>query len=274
MNYEECIALMAQCDFTLPDADMGIVNSISNELRELSLQAASNASNSKTNSAFSATKHSTNHYTKKEGKPSWRNPAIKRKDTNSRGPSSSAGSQQNQRKSESVSVKEKGDELKSDWRASSSTTKKKSSFTKQINLILNSAVETNADTIVDRIIKLLEDETESNSNDNYQKICEQIVTNAFAQPFYSETYVSIVQALARMDAFDVWNFVLQKCLAMAERVLSGKQTNRHEIKGFGPFMAHAYRLTAVDDVTMTGILSSFMVAINTEDSTTVRDYLL
>ena len=162
--------------------------------------------------------------------------------------------------------------VKPTWR--SKNQEKTSSLYKQINLILNSVVETNAISISNRIQQLLlSHKEEPNLDDLYVKMSTQLIVNAFAQSLYSEAYATIISILTtNIKNSDFRKLIIENCKHNLNQVITGKNTSSHELKGCGSFYAHLCRIQFLSDsdyetflVDMTKTLTNPELAVQVRD---------
>jgi adenylate kinase len=217
LSFEECVALSSCTHQPLPKHVLVIVRRIESELKELEVQ-----------------KYTTQPSRGKE------HPISKRNNTSSwrtaGGPSTNTQSSSTKNNSKRMATATAtATATSTTWRIpprpSPPTT-----LPKQINLILNSIVETNADSIADRIHHLLAKYTAEDLNDVYDKMSTQLIVNAFAQSIYSEAYVSILKSSGSIFC----QMLLRKCDDSLQKIISGQTTLIHESKGCGTFYAHLF----------------------------------
>jgi hypothetical protein len=156
-----------------------------------------------------------------------------------------------------------GDLAGGEWRGS--VKKLTTTTSKQINLILNSVVETNAPLIAERIQALLQ--TAENGDDVFASMATQLVVNALAQSLFSECYVAIVCTLtSRLPSTALWPLVIGKCQHTLTKIVSCEEAvSKHEVKGLGPFLAHMHLAKALDDGALVAIMRTVTVALTKSD---------
>jgi len=163
---------------------------------------------------------------------------------------------------------------KSLWRSKNPEKPATVSLYKQINLILNSVVETNANSITSRIQQLLLNHKKNDLNDVYVKMSTQLIVNAFAQSLYSEAYATIISRLTKNigNDFDFRNLILEKCENDLSQIITGQNTRFHELKGCGSFYAHLYLINFLSKSEYETFLVNITKTIQDDDlSIQVRD---